>query len=263
MSTRFADLTLTQVRARLLRYRPLVVTVAVTLALLRILPGGEGGGAATAVAAATTPTTVRASVPAVPPSITTALPPTITPPLSVTLRPFVPPAGGTLSHSPSPSPTTTVAPPLRTTATTVPAAPPIVRYTGWASRGSGTPVGAVGVPDGALPVGASVSQVDKVTFLKLEGNWSTLFVVTDPDGDGGLGAPAVLACPIDGAWDPGADQTFEEAPTWGDACTAGREVDGGWQFDVGDLDRTHGVALVPDIESSPDFQIALRHPQPA
>jgi hypothetical protein len=271
VNARFADLTLAEAAQRLRRYRPLVLTVVLTLGILRALPeqdsGVEEAQQPTAPAAAISPSAGAPvsdatpdppsspgveSVSSVPhPSFPAPIAPTgssaTTTSTAITAAPSTP--------SPSPSPSPSPEPPESTA--------PTVLYTGWATRAADTPAGTIGVPDGSLPVGNRLGQTDKVSFVRLGGDWQTLAVRVDPDGTAGVGEPSVRACAITTAsWEPRSGAGFEDAPTWGDDCVAGVADAAGetWSFEVGQIDHRFGVALVPAPDAPVEFQIAFRTP---
>lgn len=265
MNARFADLTLAEAARRLRRYRPLVLTLVLTLGVLRALP--ESGTPAeealqpTASASATVPTTsepVEEATPDPPSSpdggFQTPLP-------RIPLRaPEVIGSAATTTTSPTavPTPARSASPSTRQPAT----ATPTVLHTGWATRAAGTPVAAVGVPEGSLPVGNRVGQIDKASFLRLGGGWQSLALDVDPDGTAGIGEAAVQACAITtAAWEPVAGSGFDEAPEWNpDDCAAGVTGAAGdqWTFEIGRIEQRFGIALVPGPGAPVEFQIAFR-----
>ena len=143
-------------------------------------------------------------------------------------------------------------------------APLLVAHKAWASREAGTPVSATGVPDGSLPVGNRLAQVDKASFVGLDGNGSTLVLRANPDGDRSLAGPAaVQACAITSPqWADGDAISFDQAPTYDtQGCVVAKQADdGSWRFDLGGLMAragSNGFALVPAPQAPADFQVAF------
>lgn len=265
MNARFADLTLTEAAQRLRRYRPLVLTLVVTLGVLRVLP--EDGNPAeealqpTASASATVPTTSEPVEEASPD------PPSSPDVGSQTPLPRIPPRapavlGSAATTTTSPAAVPTPAGPASPSPTRPATATPTILHTGWATRAAGTPAAAVGVPEGSLPVGNRVGQTDKASFLRLGGDWQSLALAVDSKGTAGIGEAAVQACAITtAAWEPVAGSSFDDAPEWNpDDCVAGVAGAGGdrWTFEIAGIDQRFGVALVPGPGAPVEFQIAFR-----
>lgn len=268
MNARFADLTLAEAARRLGRYRPLVVTLVLTLGILRALPDDATTveGAQRAAAPATAPPRSRpvadgVSPPEPDPSIDVA--PSSRPPRPTAAAPPAPrgSSAATARSSAMTLPSPSAPPPSTERPGSI--APAIVD-TGWATRAAGTPAGTIGVPDDSLPVGNRLGQTDKASFLRLGGDWQRLTLPVDADGSAGVGDPAVLACAITSrSWEPRAGSGFEDAPTWGDDCVAGvaEPAGGRWSFDLEGVDHRFGVALVPAPDAPVEFQIAFRIPR--
>jgi hypothetical protein len=134
----------------------------------------------------------------------------------------------------------------------------------WASQAGGTPLAEVGVPDGTLPVGTRLGQIDKASFVRLVGSETTLFLNEDPEGGrSAAGPPEVKACRIDEpGWQELEGATFDESPSWSTTDCVDGESDGSgrWTFDLsGFADRTdeRGFALVPTADAPIDFQVAF------
>lgn len=271
MSARLRDLTLAELAQRSRRYRPLVLTIVVTLGILRVLPepassGGETVESAAPVAAtvappAPVPTTAAASGSAVAPEVRVPVPaPVRTAPPAP--RASAGSAGGTSSTPIAATPSSRPSGPVGSPPQQEPPAPTVVA-TGWATRAAGTPAGDVGVPDGSLPVGNSLGQTSKASFARLAGDWQTLSLQVDPEGTSGIGAPSIQACAITTeSWEPRAGAGFDEAPAWGEDCVAGVVDATGvrWKFEIGDIDQRFGIALVPAPDAPVEFQIAFRTP---
>lgn len=244
-----------------LRYRPVAWTVIALVAVSFYLPGRIERAAPPQVAAAP-----RAVTPATPEHTSEGADPapagdmpdhlssSFTPP---TTMPFVPaPTPRTAGPSaPPPSAPTMADPETR--------APLTVRGGGWASRLPPTPLPSDEVPEGTFPVANRLGSVDRVSFLRLSGDETTLVLVEDPDAAReAIGPGAVAACPIeDDDWAEEPEQSFEDAPTWReDACVAGVESDGRWSFDLSsfpDPTADTGFALVPTTNAPADFQVGF------
>jgi hypothetical protein len=135
----------------------------------------------------------------------------------------------------------------------------------WASREAGTPVATTGVPDGTLPVGNRVGQIDKASFVRLTGTATVLSLVEDPNGSRAVaGNGGVQVCRITTSdWSAGDAISFDQAPAYDtNSCKAGqRSDDGTWTFDLsGFADRAGpaGFALVPTADAPVDFQVAFK-----
>ena len=134
----------------------------------------------------------------------------------------------------------------------------------WASREAGTPLATTDVPEGTLPVGNRLGQLDKASFVRLTGTATTLTLVDDAGGDRSLaGAGAVQACPIKGQWSDAAAMSFDQAPTYDTAtCVSATHSDNRtWSFDLsGFAERAggHGFALVPAADAPVDFQVSFK-----
>lgn len=268
MTARITDLTLADAWQRMRRYRPLVLTVVLTLGALRLAPGGAGSQLTDLAAAPGPPTTqpvgtVRdASAPA--PSGAVSAPPTTRLPA---LTP-APPNASRVVPTPAPArpgPSATV-PPARTPepASEDALAPPLVRYTAWATTDAGTPIAGFGVPANALPVANRLGQLTKASFVRTEGDWSALVLGIDPDGTTPAPDLALRACAITTAdWEPGGEQRFEDVPEWDDRCTDGVMEGDEWSFRLDEIEHRFGVAIVPGPDAPLDFQISLVDPRPA
>lgn len=135
----------------------------------------------------------------------------------------------------------------------------------WATATAGTPVEREGVPAGMLPVGTRFGQDDKRSFVRLQGELTTLTLAEDTASGRTTTTPAVSACQItQAAWAEGEATTFASAPPF-DAtqCVPGqRSSDGRWTFDFTSFaSRTdlRGFALVPPAASKPiDFQVNFK-----
>lgn len=262
MSARFADLSLAQIGQRLLRYRPVAAAGAVTLTVLIALP--DSGSAGPQPVAAAQPTAVAAP-PATKAAVTTTTvappPPTASPVTSAQTSTAAAPAPiaeqTPAQHSTAPSPPPTLPSPSTT------APPRSVADTTWATTGAGTPAATAGVPEGTLPVGTRVGDVDKASFLRLMGSWETLELTADPVGErASVGEATVQACAVTTPdWEAGAAESFDDAPSWNpDDCAVGTTAGERWTFPLGAVDITNGVALVPGPDAPVDFQVSFITP---
>lgn len=239
-----------------LRYQPVAWTAIAIVAIAGFFPGRQDSGpirgdlaqAPGLVAPATTTTVPEAPAgPAV-----FAAPDfefTFAPPIPVP-APFVP----TITPSPSVSQEPVVAPVI----------PLSVRGFGWAGSLSGTGLGTTTVPDGTMPVGSRLGELDKASFVRLSGTTTSLVLTEDTSGAReALGAGLVRACAIvESDWAEVPDQSFEDAPEIDtDQCVTGIEDDNTWTFDLSRFaNRTSqaGFALLPAAGAPPDFQITFQ-----
>lgn len=253
-----------------LRYRPVAATIAAIIVIAFAVPGrpssppapglasGSGGevAAVTGSSPAPPPPSAEASVVVPSPSL---------PAPTIAARPLSPVASTSVgSLTPVPGPTAAV-PPWRPYGDE-PWAPLTIQAAGWASEASGSPVATIGVPDGTLPVGTRLGQVDKASFVRLDGTDTSLVLVEEPGGRrAAVGAPSVKACAIDVAdsgWVASEAMSFDEAPSWDpNACVEGVVADDGtWTFDLTSFpSRTAaaGFALVPTRDAPLDFQVTF------
>lgn len=245
-----------------LRYRPVAWTIIALMAVAWYLPGRPDRAVVPEIAAAPGPAAEA-------PSPSTAPDPQEPPAVDVGAGP--PPPSFTPAPVPvfdRPAPDVPALPSVPTT--TLPVgdddrspSPLAVRGSGWASRLPPTPLPADDVPDGRLPVANRLGSVERVSFVRLAGDGTTLELVEDPDAAREvLGPAAVAVCPIvDPSWSEEPGQSFDDVPEWDEsACVAGSETDGRWRFDLSSFDDVAGdagFALVPTTEAPPDFQVAF------
>ena len=245
-----------------LRYRPVAWTIIAVIAVAFYLPGRVDRVPAPQIAAAPSAVTPVPASPA-PPADAGAVG---TVPLTPTPSFTPPPAEPFEPSSPSgPSDAPPVAPPTVAPVgdTPSPQQPLSVRGAGWATRIPATPIPTDSVPEGTFPVANRLGSVDRVSFIRLSGDSTTLVLTEDSEASReALGPGAVAACPIendDWAEEPG--QSFDDAPTWSeDACVAGTETEGRWTFDLSSFDDRAGdagFALVPTVEAPADFQVGF------
>ena len=262
-----ADVSLGDVGRALARYRPVVATVAAILVVVvladpipRPRRGGEPGpasfgtplGAATGAAPASD-AGAAALAPLTEPPLLGSLPEPG--PLATVPQAEAPTSGFSIGDS--------VVTPSEQAA--VPADRSLrVRAKGWATATAGTPLAAVGVPAGTLPVGTRLGQADKTSYVRLGGGGSVLVLVEDPAGTRTTqGDPSVQACQVtEQGWQEKEAMSFDEAPEHDPAtCAVGtRAADGRWTFDLGQFpSRTddRGLALVPTADAPIDFQVAF------
>jgi len=277
----FSDLTLGEVVKALGRYRPLIISAAIVLVALLILPRPDRplGVATGAAGTISTPRSAQltgsdaagnSDAAGVDSSVS---PDSSFPAFSNAPADFSPSQSfGSGSSSDSglaggsqTTPTTEAFAPAGSTTTTTAAETPL-RVVGrtWATRTSGTPVARDGVPADSLPVGTRV-QDDKLSFVRLSGTGRTLGLAEHPDGNRVNSGPvAVRACQITvDTWKDGEAIAIAEAPAYDTTnCVAGVRSSGGvWIFDLGGYsDRTdrRGFALVPGAGAGVDFQVAFK-----
>lgn len=138
---------------------------------------------------------------------------------------------------------------------------------GWStSSGAGTPAGDAGIPNDSLPVGATPSGPDKVSWFRLTGAASVL--VLHPVSDSGANrfdtsASIRLCRSATEDWATGANLSASETPPVDAShCADGqRGGDGAWSFELGRLgpvDDPRGAILVPGAGL---FQVTFALPQ--
>lgn len=245
-----------------LRYRPVAWTIIAVIAVAFYLPGRADRVAAPQIAAApsaVTPVPASADPGATDQAAVDTAPvtpsPTFTPPSAAPFEPSSPAA-------PSDTPPTTG--PVAGVFDPPPSEDPLtVRGAGWATRIPATPVPTDSVPEGTFPVANRLGSVDRVSFIRLAGDATTLVLTEDSEASReALGPGAVAACPIeDDGWAEEPGQSFDDAPTWSeDTCVAGTETDGRWTFDLSsfdDITGDAGFALVPTVDAPADFQVGF------
>lgn len=244
-----------------LRYRPVAWTIIAVVAVAFYLPGRAERVVAPEIAAAPSAVTPVPASPSPEPADTAVDTVPVAPTPSFTPSPAAP-----FEPSPSaPSDPPPTAPPASGPVgdQPAPAQPLTVRGAGWATRVPATPVPGDSVPEGTFPVANRLGSVDRVSFIRLAGDATTLVLTEDAEASReALGPGAVAACPIeDDGWAEEPGQSFDDAPTWSeDTCVAGTETDGQWTFDLSSFaDRTGdaGFALVPTTDAPPDFQVGF------
>ncbi|HVM10769.1 MAG TPA: hypothetical protein VM345_20070 [Acidimicrobiales bacterium] len=151
------------------------------------------------------------------------------------------------------SDTTTTGAPLRIVGST------------WASRQSGTPLAAQGVPSGTLPVGVRLTD-DKRSYIRLAGDQKVLTLAEDPAGARSTNGPVVVqACQVTTAnWKDGEAIPLDGAPPFdAGSCVLGKRnaETGTWTFDLASFPSPtdpRGFALVPGEGAGLDFQVAFK-----
>lgn len=134
----------------------------------------------------------------------------------------------------------------------------------WASRTGGTPLAKDGVPAKTLPVGTRATTNDKLSFVRLAGDGTSLGFATDPAGAREVSGPAkVQACKVTEKWAPAEGIPIPDAPTYSETkCVQGTlGASGIWVFDLSSFaDRADelGFALVPGDGAGVDFQVAFK-----
>ncbi len=264
------------------RYRPAALAAAAILLAIGVLPGATGGansaapasfdaGAVDDVSEVGSSTGGVAAAPESGPTGETGgvpMPPVRTPSTVATggTSSFVPPPRAAPAPSPSPSPS---APPpfdpgsFGADPDDEPEALRIV-VTAYAATTGGTPV-PTDVPDATLPVGTRIGQTDKASYLRLEGDETTLVLTEVADGRRGsdFEVAPVQACQIlDAGWEGGENLSFSDAPEHDpeDCVDATVAVDGTWSIPLlGFSDPTddRGLALVPSADAPIDFQVTF------
>lgn len=278
--TALADRTLRDLVPVLDRYRPAALAATAIIVAVAVLPGASAGSGLTAPAAfdagfvedADDDGSQEVASPAAPPGgldVTAPGPapsagsPSATPaPSFSSPRPSATPAG---SGTPAPAPAFDPAPSTGgdDLADDEPEALQIVA-TSYASTTGGTPLPPE-VPEGSLPVGKRVDQVDKTSYLRLDGAGSTLILTELADGRRGSGfdAAPVQACQITAAgWQPADNTSFADAPAHDpEVCVlATMTADGRWSIPLtafADPTDDRGIALVPAPDAPIDFQVTF------
>lgn len=172
------------------------------------------------------------------------------------------------SSSNAASADTPAAPPTTVASPTAVALAPTytVREGGWATAQSTSPLATAGIPEGGLPVGKRLGDLDKLSFVRLAGASNALVLkVSDATGANRFTDQAkVQACRIlASTWQAQPGQSLEQAPPYDrNACAVGAvQADGTWRFDLSgfkDAADTKGFALVPAADAGTDFQLVFQ-----
>lgn len=277
--TALADRTLRDLVPVLDRYRPAALAATAIIVAVAVLPGaGRGTGLAAPaafdagfvedadegvddeVASPSAPATPGASAaPAASPA------PRIAPTPAPSFAPARPSPAPSSRPEPAPAPAPASVPSTGgdDLAGEEPEALRIVTAA-WASTTGGTPL-PTEVPEGSLPVGARVDQVDKASYIRLSGGGSALVLTELADGRRGsdFETSPVQACQItDPGWEAAENMSFDEAPVHDpERCVAATMLaDGRWSIPLtGFADPTddRGIALVPAPDAPIDFQVTF------
>lgn len=250
----------------LARYRPAAFVVAVILVVAWVLPSPVTPTEDTELSQPAGQTRVQTDAPEAPEE------PAAEVPAPAPDTGFTPPSGSDSfsggfssegSYSPPP-PSSSFTPPSFGGSDDGDSTPLTIAATAWASRTAGTPFADVGVPPETLPVGTRLGQIDKASFILLDGGAEELRLKENESGNRTTtGTATVNACRVsESGWEEGEAMSFDEAPEWSaDDCILGeRGEDGVWTFDLGPFDdRTdnRGFALVPGPGAPADFQVAF------
>ena len=278
---RWSDVTIGDITRALARYRPVVVSVALILAIVAFAPGARY----------TRPEPISQSFTPAPgpagrataPTTTTVVPPA--PGVSVpatggfetTAPSFDSFSGGTSFDSGStftgdessaaPDTSFEPTPPGLVGADPGDGSSLAIVGSAWATLSAGTPIGSQGVPAGSLPVGKRFDQDDKRSYIRLAGQGTVLTLVEEPSGNRapvGTGVATVKVCKATDEWQEGEGKPIDEIAFDGEACTdAIRESDGTWVIDMGvfspaDRSSSSGFALVPGDDAAIDFQVTFK-----
>ncbi|HEX2038676.1 MAG TPA: hypothetical protein VHF47_02970 [Acidimicrobiales bacterium] len=167
--------------------------------------------------------------------------------------------GGSAPPTSAPTPTTTTT--TTTTPTTVPSSEPlVVTDGGWAQSALSSDSE---VPADGLPVETRVGETTRVSWVRLSGTETTLFLIVRRATPGPLGeVPAVRACPITRSdWESGGEQAMEDAPAYdASACVDGRRGGNAMSFDLQRFPNRaggNGFVLVPITDVGVTFEIVL------
>lgn len=285
-----ADVTLGDIGRALARYRPVLITVAIILAVIAVLPGPRRAALSALPSVPPPAAAAAAAVPAADAVVTdTTVPVDDTASSSSSTFDSSSSSSSGFSSAPSPSssssssdftsddssssssssdfsapsPTADFSSSDFATTTTVASRPLTVVEAGWASATGATPVGSTGVPDKGLPVGKRIGQVDKYSFVRLTGEQKVLSLRVNPQGARvTTGAIGVSICQItDAGWQPADNVPSDRAPKYDTAtCVKGDPGDGKtWTFNVltfASPTDARGLALVPTGDSI-DYQVTF------
>lgn len=289
-----ADVTLGDIGRALARYRPVAITVAIILVVIAVLPGPRGAvlgsiGSVPPPAGAATTSDVVAGAEGAAPADTTV---PVDAGSSSSSSSFDSSSSFSSSSSSSsssdfssdasssdfssggsssgsdfgvPAPTSTFAEDGSSSGVAAaPARPLTVVGSGWASATGATPLGATGVPAGSLPVGKRIGQVDKYSFVRLDGDEKVLRLPVIAEGARSTtGAIAISICQItDAGWEEKENVPSDAAPKYDTAsCVPGDPGDGtAYSFNLVTFTSpsdARGFALVPTGDSI-DYQVNFK-----
>jgi len=272
-------------------YRPVALTVAAILGLIVVLPGASGGaddradrfgdfdeGGDGSGDLSTAPIAAGGGEPevAAPPAAGSALPAPGGGPVAPSVGPVGSPSPGGARRSPAPAPAGTsdavpsppraASGPLGSSGSPSASEPLQIAGSGWASATGGAPVPtaeAERIPEGTLPIGNRLGQADKVAFVRLSGEGTTLVLAEDASGRRGGPfevAPVQLCQITEQGWEEGGGQAMADAPAHDpESCAPGQQrADGTWAFSLAgfaDPADARGFAIVATPDAPIDFQI--------
>ena len=279
-----ADVTLGDIGRAIGRYRPVAVTVAIILLVLAIVPGPRGAAlrslsspAPVAPAApagadpadeaelATTESTVADDDPTSTFGSSSSSPSFGSSPSSSSSDFSSDDSSSSEFSSDFSSPSSSTdfgSRDLSSTDTTAAPRPLTIVAAGWASATGATPVGSTGVPAGKLPVGKRIGQVDKYSFVRLDGDQKVLQLRTSAEGARTTtGVVGVSVCQItDKTWQEAENVPSDRAPKYdAEQCVEGEPAADGssWSFNLltfASPTDPRGFALVP-TGASIDYQV--------
>lgn len=282
------DISLGDIGRALGRYRPVALTVLAILFALAVLPKPDvpaGLAGASGIDITTPPTAPPAADGSPPAAVSTEVPtaladsgaivssgptsfPSFSSGSSFSSSTSFPDDSG--SGSPEPGSGSSAFGPITSGTSTVdttsaPAEPVPLRVVGklWAARTGGTPVASQGVPPGTLPVAFRATD-DKVSFVRLAGDGTSLGFAVDPAGTRETSGPIKLqACKVTKTWSDGEGIPLQDAPTFdANKCVEGTlSASGVWLFDLSSFsDRTDqfGFAIKGGAGAGLEWQVALK-----
>lgn len=279
--TALADRKLRDLVPVLDRYRPAALAATAIIVAVAVLPGATGGSGLAAPAAfdagfAEEPEDVSTDEVAAPspPSggLDVGSTPSAPPPPRVSAAPapsFTAPRPS-VTPAPRSAPAPSFDPPPPSTGSEDDAAgdvepePLRIVAAAYASTTGGTPLPPE-VPEGSLPVGTRVDQMDKASYIRLDGAASSLLLTELADGrrGGDFEAPPVQACQItEPGWEPAENMSFGDAPAHDpEVCVPATMLpDGRWSIPLNlfaDPTDDRGIALVPAPDAPIDFQVTF------
>ena len=284
-----ADITIGDIGRALARYRPVAVTVVIILAVIAVLPGPRRAALNSLPTASAPAESDTAEVSAADPAVTEDTVPPVADADSATTfdtgpssfsssSPSSPATSGFTSDDDSSSSSSEFSSDFSSpsssnfgsddfsssTSTTAPLRPLVVTAAGWASTGGGTPLGSTGVPPGKLPVAKRLNQVEKYSYIRVDGEEKVLTLRRSTDGARTTtGEVGVSVCQItDAGWAEGENVPSDRAPKYdAQVCVAGQPAPDGssWSFNLltfASPTDARGLALVP-TGASIDYQVVF------
>lgn len=286
-----ADITIGDIGRALARYRPVAVTVIIILAVIAVLPGPRRAALNSLPTASAPAQSDAAEVSPAEPAVTDDTVPPVADTDSATT--FDTGSSSFSSSSSSSSAATSgftsdeddssasssefssdFSSPSSSdggsddfsssTSTTAPLRPLVVTAAGWSSTAGGTPLGSTGVPPGKLPVAKRLNQVEKYSYIRVDGEEKVLTLRRSADGARTTtGVVGVSVCQItDAGWAEGENVPSDRAPKYNaQVCVAGEPAADGssWSFNLLTFTSptdARGLALVP-TGASIDYQVVL------